>query len=80
MEEEGLTEEVAGGVKLEPENEVRYTISKKDVNCARCKRRFKYFENNGPMRITEKSYIRRQIRRCTCPHCGYINTEKELGV
>ena len=84
---EELTEEVAGGAKVDTTlesqlKEIRESIeaSKINVKCAKCGKEFGYITDKGPVEMIATAYWERQRRRRTCPHCGYVNSEKELGI
>lgn len=81
---EELTEEVAGGVDAKSYNKKDvqsiFKPVKIDVKCAKCERKFGYVIDEGPLEIIAAAYWKRQRRRRTCPHCGYVNSEKELGI
>lgn len=86
---EKLTEEVAGGAKgdttLESQiKELREKVeaNKISVKCAKCGKEFKYYKygNTPDMSISAIGYWREQRRKHTCPSCGYINSNKELGI
>ena len=83
---EKLTEEVAGGAKgdttLESQiKELRESIeaNKISVRCAKCGKEFKYYKD-GPMGMLATELFKRDIQKRTCPHCGYVNSSKELGI
>ena len=84
---EELTEEVAGGAKGDTtvESQIKEILekieaSKINVKCAKCGKEFGYIIDEGPLEIKATAYWERQRRRRTCPHCGYVNSSKELGI
>ena len=86
---EELTEEVAGGAKgdttLESQiKELREKIeaNKISVKCGKCGKEFKYYkyDNIPGMSISAVGHWKEQRRMRTCPSCGYINSNKELGI
>lgn len=79
---EELTEEVAGGTDIQSQlKEIRESIKSRKVNvkCAKCGKEFKYFKD-GHMAMIAKGLFKRDIRKRTCPNCGYVNSSKELGL
>lgn len=80
---EELTKEVAGGAGVEPKKEIphgSFKSSEINVKCAKCGKEFGYIIDEGPLEIKATAYWERQRRRRTCPSCGYVNSEKELGI
>ena len=88
---EELTEEVAGGAKgdttLESQiKELREKVeaNKISVKCAKCGKEFKYYKYE-PGSISMKlsgphGFWAWDAKRRTCPNCGCVNSEKELGI
>ena len=84
---EELTEEVAGGTDIKSQlKEIRESIEsrKANVKCAKCGKEFGYFKYE-PGSISMKlsgphGFWAWDAKRRTCPSCGYVNSEKELGI
>ena len=75
---EELTGEVAGGAKAKNEGSWR---KEKTVKCAKCGKEFKYYSDSfGLMMIISKEFFERKAEKRTCPHCGYVNSRKEIGI
>ncbi len=82
---EELTEKISGGAGVEPKKQMphgSFKSSEINVKCAKCGKEFKYYKDDPytPMAITAVGYWEREIKRRTCPSCGYVNSEKELGI
>ena len=85
---EELTEEVAGGAKGDTtvESQIKEILekieaSKINVKCAKCGKEFNY--TKSPligMGISAVGYWKMEAQKRTCPSCGYINSNKELGI
>ena len=79
---DNLTEEVAGGTDVQSKFKgIREILGLRKINvkCAKCGKEFEYFED-GPMGMTAIGLIERDIQKRTCPHCGHVNSAKELGI
>lgn len=80
---EELTEKISGGADLESDLKKIHDFIESNtmsVKCAKCGKEFGYIIDEGPLRIKATAYWERQRRRRTCPSCGYVNSEKELGL
>lgn len=85
---EELTEKISGGVKVESKSERPHGSFKSgdiEVKCAKCGGKFNYFREKNPYTLNMEldgphGYWEMQRKRRICPHCGYGNSEKELGI
>ena len=79
---EELTEEVAGGAGTKDKYKYLHDYfesMKINVKCAKCGKEFKYYKD-GPMGMLATELFKHEIEKRTCPSCGYVNSEKELGL
>lgn len=80
--DEELTGKISGGAGVKPKYSNLhgyFDVPKIRVKCAKCEKKFGYVIDEGPVEMIATAYWERQRRRRTCPHCGYVNSEKELG-
>ena len=79
-----LTEKVSGGKDIQSQFKgIRESIESRRINvkCAKCGKEFKYFDDGlMAMGIEGAELFKLDIKKRTCPKCGHVNSEKELGI
>ena len=79
---EELTEEVSGGAEVNNKYKNFHDYIKSmtiNVKCAKCGKEFEYYKE-GPMGMLATELFKHEIKKRTCPSCGYVNSSKELGI